>query len=234
MKNWIKEAVIISVALIICAWSMKGAVDRFIEKDRIVSVKGLAEKEVTADRVSWPIIYKELGNDVTQIYNNINGKNSKIIGFLKKNGIEDKEISITPANVIDLLADRYNNNVRQYRYNVTSIITVTSSKVELVRKLIEDQALLIKEGIAITSEEYRYPSIQYYYTSLNDIKPAMIEEATKNARAAAEKFAKDSDSKLGKIKRANQGQFSIFNRDENTPYIKTVRVVTSIDYYLKN
>ena len=76
--------------------------------------------------------------------------------------------------------------------------------------------------------------MSYEFTGLNDIKPQMIEDATKNARAAAEKFAKDSDSKLGKIKSASQGQFTIANRDENTPYIKSVRVVTTVTYYLKN
>ena len=81
--------------------------------------------------------------------------------------------------------------------------------------------------------DYRY-NVQYDYTGLNDIKPQMIEEATKNARAAAVKFAKDSDSELGKIKRAYQGQFSIEDRDANTPYIKRIRVVTTIDYSLED
>ena len=89
------------------------------------------------------------------------------------------------------------------------------------------------KGIAITGGDYRY-NIQYDFTSLNEIKPQMIEEATKNAREAAQKFAKDSDSELGKIKRAVQGQFSIENRDANTPYIKRIRVVTTIDYSLED
>ena len=96
-----------------------------------------------------------------------------------------------------------------------------------------EQTELLKQGIAITGGDYRY-SVSYEFTGLNDIKPQMIEEATKNARAAAEKFAKDSDSKLGKIRNASQGQFSISNRDGNTPYIKSVRVVTTVTYYLKN
>ena len=130
-------------------------------------------------------------------------------------------------------AERYNNNHVPYRYNVTTVITVTSDKVELVRSLISEQGELLKQGVAITGGDYRY-NVEYDFTGLNAIKPQMIEEATKNAREAAEKFAKDSDSKLGKIKRANQGQFSIGNRDANTPYIKHVRVVTTIDYSLKN
>ena len=90
----------------------------------------------------------------------------------------------------------------------------------------------MKQGIAITGGDYRY-NVVYEFTGLNSIKPGMIEEATKNARSAAEKFAKDSESELGKIKSAYQGQFSIEDRDANTPYIKRVRVVTTIDYSLE-
>ena len=92
---------------------------------------------------------------------------------------------------------------------------------------------VLTKGIALISGDYQY-MITYEFTKLNEIKPQMIEEATKNARAAAEKFASDSDSELGKIKRANQGQFSITNRDNNTPDIKRVRVVTTVDYYLED
>ena len=131
-------------------------------------------------------------------------------------------------------AERYvNSNEINYRYNVTSIITVSSGQVDKVRQLITRQADLLKKGVAITGDDYRYTT-QYEFTRLNDIKPEMIEEATVAARNAAEKFAKDSDSKLGKIRRANQGQFVISDRDNNTPYIKQVRVVTTIDYYLKD
>ena len=113
------------------------------------------------------------------------------------------------------------------------MITVASSKVDLVRRLINEQSELLKQGIAITGGDYMY-RVKYEYSDLNSIKPQMIEEATKNARTAAQKFASDSDSKLGKIKRASQGQFSISDRDEFTPYIKKVRVVTTMDYFLED
>ena len=148
--------------------------------------------------------------------------------------MDEKEISVNAPEIIDLKAERYGNTqAENYRYNVTTVITVTSEKVDLVRGLISEQGELLKRGIAITSGEYRY-NVQYEYTDLNKIKPQMIEEATKNAREAAEKFAKDSDSELGKIRYANQGQFSINDRDANTPYIKKVRVVTTVDYSLNN
>jgi hypothetical protein len=135
--------------------------------------------------------------------------------------------------VIDLQAERYTPTNVLYRYNATGVITVISTDVKKIRALMNEQTELLQQGIAITGGDYRY-NVTYEFTGLNDIKPQMIEEATVNARAAAEKFAKDSDSKLGKIKNASQGQFSIIDRDSNTPYIKTVRVVTTVNYYLNN
>ena len=203
------------------------------DRDRIVTVKGLAEREVAADRVIWPLVFKEIGNDMTTIYNSVNRKTDIVCAFLKENGITDGEISVAAPQILDLRAERYSNNDTPYRYNVTAVVTVTSSQVDKVRELIKRQADLLKLGVAIVDGDYRY-NTQYEFTGLNDIKPEMIEEATRTARSAADKFAKDSDSRLGKIRRANQGQFVISNRDENTPYIKQVRVVTTIDYYLKD
>ena len=203
------------------------------DRDRIVTVKGLAEREVAADRVIWPLVFKEIGNDMTTIYNSVNRKTDIVCAFLKENGITDSEISVAAPQIIDLRAERYSNNDNPYRYNVTAVITVTSSQVDKVRELIKRQADLLKLGVAIVDGDYRY-NTQYEFTDLNAIKPEMIEEATRAARSAADKFAKDSDSRLGKIRRANQGQFVISDRDENTPYIKQVRVVTTIDYYLKD
>jgi hypothetical protein len=130
-------------------------------------------------------------------------------------------------------AERYSSTPSAYRYNATSVVTVTSKDVAKVRKLMTEQAELLKQGIAIAGGDYRY-NVVYEFTGLNQIKPRMIEEATKNARTAADKFARDSDSELGKIRDASQGQFTITDRDANTPFIKNVRVVTTINYYLKN
>lgn len=233
MKSWKLEAVILAVGMLVMGYFIKLGLDTFSSRDRVVNVKGLAEMEVPANKVTWPLMYKDLGNDLPVLYNKINATNQAIVNFLKQKGITENEISINAPEIIDMQAERYNNNPVPFRYNVTSVITVTSSKVGLVRKMISEQSELLKQGIAITSGDYRY-SVQYDYTGLNDIKPQMIEEATKNARAAAIKFAKDSDSKLGKIKRAYQGQFSIDDRDANTPYIKRIRVVTTIDYSLED
>ena len=229
MANWKTEAIIIAIGLVI----LGGSIEDGIEKERMVTVKGLAEMEVPANKVTWPLVYKEVGNDLGTLYDKIKTTNRTIINFLKDKGITENEISVNAPEIIDMQAERYNTNPVPYRYNVTTVITVTSQQVDLVRSLISEQGELLKQGAAIIGGDYRY-NVEYDFTGLNDIKPQMIEEATKNARESAMKFAKDSDSKLGKIIRANQGQFTIGNRDAHTPYIKHVRVVTTIDYSLKN
>ncbi len=233
MKHRIIEASILAVGFIILGFLLKTSVDNFSNKDRYVSVKGLSEMEFPADKVTCPLVFKEIGDDLLKIYTNVNAKNDTIVAFLKAKGINEKDINISAPEIVDLQAERYGNERPPYRYNVTSVITITSSDVPKIKALITQQSELLKKGIAIISGDYRY-QINYEFTKLNDVKPKMIEEATKNARATAEKFASDSDSKLGKIKNANQGQFSIVDRDSNTPDIKRVRVVTTVDYYLED
>lgn len=234
MKNYKVEAGMLAISLVLMGMFIWKGFDRMAEGNRTVSVKGLAEMEVPADKVTWPLMYKSLGNNLNTIYNDIKQSNATIVNFLKSKGLEEKEISINAPEIIDMQAERYSSNqTSPYRYNVTEVITVTSNKVDVVRGIINEQAELLKHGVAITSGDYNY-RVSYEYTGLNGIKPKMIEEATKNARSAAEKFAKDSESSLGVIIRANQGQFTIEDRDGNTPYIKKVRVVSTIDYSLEN
>ena len=230
-------AVICGVCVALGLWILGAQVKRGLnsisDNQRVVTVRGLAEKEVMANKVTWPIVSKLVGNDLPSIYANMESTNKAILNFLKANGISDDEISVNPPQVIDLQADRYSNNNNPYRYNVTNVVVVTSKQVEKVNKLIERQTELLKQGIAVVAGDYQYQTT-YEYTDLNSVKPEMIAEATKNAREAANKFAEDSDSRLGKIKTASQGQFSIEDRDQYTPYIKNIRVVSTIVYYLKD
>lgn len=234
MKNkWIVPAIIIAIGLFLLGQRIEQGIIRSKEAVRTVSVKGLSEREVPADKVIWPLVYKEIGNDLQTIYRTVNAKNAIVIDFLRSNDIPESEISVAPPAIVDIQADRYGNQAVPYRYNVTSVITVSSNQVDKVRDLIVKQSSLLEKGVAIVTGDYQY-NTQYLFTKLNELKPEMIAEATQNARIAAEKFAKDSDSKLGKISSAYQGQFSITDRDANTPYLKNVRVVTSVIYYLKN
>lgn len=224
---------LIGIGLLLLGVQVRRGLTSISDNQRVVTVRGLSEKEVAANKVTWPIVSKEVGNDLPSIYSNIEKTNAAILSFLKTNGIKDVEISVNAPQVVDMQADRYNSNPLPYRYNVTNVVVVTSSQVDNVRKLIERQTELLKQGIAIVAGDYQYQTT-YEYTDLNTIKPGMIADATKNAREAANKFADDSDSELGKIKTASQGQFSIEDRDQYTPYIKRVRVVSTIVYYLKD
>lgn len=231
--NWIVEAIIIAISVMSLGSMLKIGIDNFVNKDRKVTVKGLSEMEVPANKVTWPIVSKLIGNDMQQLYRDINKTNDVIEKFLKKNGITDAEISINPPVVLDLNAERYMTENRNYRYNITSVITVTSSQVDKVRSIIAKQGELLKEGVAIVDGGYEMPII-YEYTSFSDIKPKMMQEAIENAKITAEQFAVNSESELNKIVSADQGQFSINDRDSNTPYIKKLRVVTTITYSLKD
>lgn len=231
--NRIVSAALLAVSIVILGFCVKWGIDDFANKDRKVSVKGLSEREVDADKVTWPILSKELGNNLPELYNRIAVTQGKIKKFLMSNGVNENEINVNAPVVIDLNADQYNTNQRAYRYNITSIVTVTSRNVKLVRSIIARQGELLKEGIAIVDGGYDNP-VKYEFVSFNSMKPKMMEEAIANARKTAEQFAKNSESKLNKIVSADQGQFSIDNRDSNTPYVKKVRVVTTITYSLKD
>lgn len=226
-------ATIVALGLLLLGLCLRSGIVKFKQLDRVVSVKGLAEREVKADKVTWPLMYKELGNDPSEMYSILENKNRKVVAFLKSAGLSDSEISVNPPIISDRQADNYGNEIMTYRYKATSAITVTSGNIEKVRQLMLRTPELMKQGIAIVSSEYGDNGIIYEFTKLNSVKPEMVEEATKNARSTAQKFAEDSGSKLGAIRSASQGQFSIDNRDANTPYIKRVRVVSTIEYTLE-
>ena len=229
----VKEALVLAVAILGLGAFLYCAMMHTKDRDRVVSVRGLSEREVKADFVIWPIVYKEVGNDLSAIYDAVQAKNATLGMFLRGNGVADSEISWSAPEIEDVQGERYGDNRRPFRYIATVVTTVASKNVDRVREIMGKQGDLLKQGIAFSGDDYRYRKI-YSFNALNEIKPAMIDEANKNARAAGEKFAADSDSKLGKIKTASQGQFSISDRDENTPYIKNVRVVTSVQYFLED
>lgn len=219
------------IGLVVGALLLGNAIRASRADDRVVSVKGLCEREVKADKVICPFAYKEGGDNLQQLYRTIEEKNGVIIEFLKDAGISEEEITIAAPKVVDTRTE-WSGSQNRYAYIVTSVVTVCTDKVDEIIALQSRQGELLQRGIA-TAASWEYQTV-YSFTKLNEIKPAMIETATKNARETAEKFAADSDSKLGKIKRATQGQFTITDRDSNTPYMKNVRVVTSVDYYLKD
>lgn len=236
MDTKIISSSLIAVGIIVGAFTLGSQLEQgikeFKDADRVVTVKGLSEKEVKANHVIWPVSFREMGNDLSQVYDQLEVKQNMVLKYLKDGGLTDEEITIAAPKLRDNLADNYGSQRPPFRYMITQVLTISSDKVDVVRKLDEAQRDLLKAGVGLTND-YSYMT-KYSYTGLNEIKPAMIEAATKNAKEAAQKFAMDSGSTLGKIRRANQGIFSITDRDENTPFIKNVRVVTTVEYFLKD
>ena len=231
-KQSLTSTIIFALAIIIASLLLKQGIVEFKTLDRSVAVKGLAEKEVMANTVIWPINYSLAGNDLTKLIDELEAKNQAVSAFLALHGFGDEEISVSPPNVADKLAQPYAQLEKgQMRYFVMSSITVYSHEPEKVRHALTKVTQLAKQGIAISSDRYD-AKVQYIFTGLNDIKPEMIQQATEKAREVAEKFATDSKSTLGKIKSARQGQFSISSRDSHHPHIKKVRVVSTIEYTL--
>jgi len=202
--------------------------------DRSVTVKGLSEREFEADIVIWPIQFSAAENDLDKLYDALEKSSLKTKAFLNSKGISPEEVTFSSPAITDKSAQQYGGNMKpEFRYTAFQTITVYSSNITAVRSVMGSLLELGKQGIVFTGDNYQSQT-EYLFTRLNEVKPEMIEEATRKAREVAEKFATDSNSKLGKIKKASQGQFSISERDKNNPHIKKVRVVSTVEYYLSD
>lgn len=232
-KGRLFSGLCIMAGLVVLGIMIPTAVTKYRSFDRTVNVKGLCEKEVKADKVIWPIVYKVMSDNIHSIYDQTDAGNAVIVDFLSSGGLSEDEITVSVPQISDKLANEYGDNNRAFRYIAKNVVTVCTSDVDKVLALMANQSDLLKKGVVAAGNDWENP-VEFKYEGLNGVKPQMIEEATQNARETAEKFAKDSDSRLGKIKTANQGTFTIEDRDSNTPYIKRVRVVTSVTYYLDN
>jgi hypothetical protein len=209
---------------------------------RTVTVKGLAERDVVADTAVWNIKINGVGGDLTVLQQEIDNDISEIHTFLTDAGFAPSDIQNLRVQVRDKYAGysdaELKNQQNDGRYVIETGVMVRSHNVELVDSISRRMGELVRRGITIT-EDYSGPI--YIFNGLNDIKISMIEQATKNATAAGQQFAKDADAKLGKIKSANQGVFSIESRDptdswssnERQAINKKVRVVATITFYLK-
>jgi len=233
LKSAFVLGLFIFLGLAVLGFFLGSSAIKFKQFDRTVTVKGLSEREYPADIALWPIQFSAADNDLPRLYESIGKDADEIAAFLKANGFEESEITRSPPGIMDKLAQGYEKSRIEFRYSATQTITVYSDKIETVRKTMKNIAQLGKKGIVLAAGDYQNAT-EYLFTRLNEIKPAMVEEATMKAREVAEKFAEDSDSKLGKIRKAAQGQFSITDRDKNNPHIKKIRVVSTIEYYLSD
>lgn len=238
MESSKSNAIVLGVCLIIALSSLGyllgDAAIKFKEYERTVTVKGLSEREYSADIVIWPIQFSTASNDLEEIYRSIDTNTEKIKSFLENAGVNADEISYPLPAITDKSAQHYGNQAKsEFRYTASQTVTVYSENINVVRDVMKNMSALGKQGIVFTSGDYQSQT-EYIFTRLNQVKPKMIEEATRKAREVAEKFAADSKSTLGKIKSASQGQFSISARDKNNPHIKKVRVVSTVAYYLSD
>ncbi len=227
--NKIVEALIVAASIVVFGLCVKGGIDNFVNKDRKVTVKGLSEREVPANTVTWPISTTVLGNDLSQLYNNANRTAEVILKYLTDNGIGRDEVTLNPYTVNDRNANQWSENKSSYRYDITVSMTVKTGKVDAVRQAFSNSGELVAKGII-----FDINWVNYDYTEFQDLKIDMMKEAIKNAEEAARQFSDNSDSHLGGILQATQGQLSIEDRNETTPYIKKIRVVTTVTYALND
>lgn len=242
------DSAILSIGIVVafglCGYLIGHSIENFRNGDRTIQVKGFAEREVKADLAVWSISCRAASNDLVEGAKRIEQDQKKIIDFLVAKGIDKNEIISGEIRVNDRLANEYGgyDNIN-LRYVIVKVLQVRSMNVDRVQEVSRLTDELVRAGVVISQNDYSN-NLQYYFTKLNDIKPEMLIEATQNAKEAAISFASESGVKLGKLKRASQGLFTIVDRDQslsggdayagnNADIMKKVRVVISVEYSIK-
>lgn len=221
----------LGLGLAVCGWFVGQGLYAARASDRFVTVRGLSEREVAADLAIWPIVFTATGDELGRVQSDLEATAGIVAAFLAERGFEAGETSRSSPRITDFTAQGFGreNGPRQ-RYSAEATVTLRSSKVEAVRRAIEDSGELVRRGVSLI-RSYEF-STEYLFTALDSIKPEMIAEATRDARSAAQQFAEDSGSRVGSIRRATQGYFSIDARDAFSPEFKRVRVVTTVEFFL--
>jgi hypothetical protein len=224
-------ALTLAVGIALAGWFIAGALRQFRAADRYVSVRGLAEQEVAANLAIWPISFTVSGSDLSALQTRLEQDERTVVTYLETLGFSQDEVSAAAPRVNDnAQGGMIDGRVVLERYQVQGTVTLRTKKVEDAKRAIQRSGELVKKGVRVIQSWDG--TTQFLYTDLEKIKPAMIADATKDARRAAEQFANDSAAQVGAIRRAQQGLFSIEDLDANTPHRKKVRVVTTVDYFL--
>ena len=222
----------IGISIVMAAVILAVGLANIITPERSVSVRGLAEREVDADLAVWNMSFSMGENSLESMQKSILEKTEVIKKYLIKHGLKESDFTVKPAAITDNSLNAYMDQTKiTYKFVAQQTILVRSGKIEAVKSAYADSLELVSAGIAV-SQDYD-SKVSYEFTKLNDIKPEMIAEATKNARTAAEQFAHDSNSKVGKIKKATQGLFTIEDAAVGLEDKKSVRVVNTVEYLLK-
>jgi hypothetical protein len=223
-------ALLVALGLAVAGWFTSQGMARLKTQDRYVTVKGSAERIVDADLLVWPLPHSVGGNDLAEVQRHLDANTAAIRDFFLQAGFKADEIVVSPPRLEDRWAYAYGENRPPERYRYSNTVSLRTNGVDKALAALRRSGELVGRGVMIG--EGSQPDFDY--TKLNDIKPALIAEATANARESAEQFAKDSHSRLGGIRSANQGVVTISDRDQSSPQVKKVRVVTTVEYFLKD
>ena len=224
----ILSSIILAIGLALAGLFIYFGIHQMATKDRAVLVKGLSTRDVQADFVVWPLDFCVRGNDISALYDDMARIEKTAKAFFLDKGFKESELSRGNISIDDNWSSYYGTRP-EFHYTLRTSLIISTSDIERVIANQGCQSELLRKGFILQSYDW---NTDFQYNGLSELKPEMIEEATKNARLVAQKFAEDAQCRLGSIKQANQGQFSI-ESDSNQPWIKHIRVVTTVSYYLK-
>jgi len=222
------SALLLSIGMAVAGFFIGDGISNRSGGRRIISVKGLSEREVPASVATWTIGYNATGNDLDQITKKLGDSTKAVIAFLKERGFDEKEVAVQPPSIIDTSMEQREKDVPPppQRYSANQAVLLRTTKVDAIKPALASAANLMISGVFLSGKSQP----NYIFNQLNEIKPSMIQEATKNARIAADQFARDSQINLGKLRNASQGWFQVEDRDAATPERKRVRVVVDVEY----
>ena len=234
-------SLVLAIAVALAGWFIGNGFVRGRTADRYVSVKGVSERDVTANMALWPVRFSSTDDNLARAQQKFEDSRQAVVTFLAKHAIDATQTELQGFEVTDILANPYRGEgTVTSRYIISGTLMVRVEDPALVQKASQDLGSLVHAGVVFSSQGGFGGGPTYLFTKLNDYKPEMIAEATASAREAAEQFAKDSGSRLGPIRTANQGVFQILPRDrapgvmEESQVNKTVRVVTTVEYALED
>jgi hypothetical protein len=233
-------AIVLAVGIALAGWFVGHGFLRGRTASRYVEVKGLAEREVSANLALWPLRFVSTGDDLAVAQAEITRDTREVYSFLGRHGIDSSAVQLLALEVSDADANRFQSERGGTRFVIQQTVMVRSDKPQVVRAASQRVSELVRAGVILSSSgEYGIGGPTFVFTKLNELKPAMVAQATANARAAAEQFATDSRTNLGDIRYANQGVFVILPRDqapgvnEGGQLQKIVRVVSTVQYLLE-
>jgi hypothetical protein len=230
-QRWLASALVIAAGMIVGGYLLGDGLTRAREADRAVTVRGLAERDVTADLATWTIAYSATAPDLASAQASVDRDSTAIRAFFKELGFPADALQPTGVNVMTMTNDGLTS------FTVRQRMALRTTDIKRAQNAVKRQFDLVRRGVMLEEGS----GMAYTFTKLNDIKPEMVAAATRDARSSAEQFAKDSGTSVGQIKGATQGYFEITARDgdsgggwgvSDTPY-KKVRVVTTVDFYLR-